>query len=132
MGVILTTFAFVVLLACGYSWGQTFYAVRTVRDQLKAIDEGLYPQAYNYLSSSAKAKLSFREFVALIEKNSVVREGFLSTFPRQKTVGSTVTISGVLRGYSQYSTEAEYLLVKEGDDWKIDGVEWGPPRSLQD
>jgi hypothetical protein len=69
-----------------------------------------------------------REFVALIQQNSIVMETRDSTFPSRTIDGATETISGVLEGYSEYVSDAKYLLVKEGDQWRIDSFQWGPPR----
>jgi len=125
MSVLLSIVACVVLLLGGYWWTHIPVPLATISDQLTAIEEGLYPQAYNYLSSSAQGTLSFREFVTQIEGNSVVRENCSSTFPSRKTVGSTATVSGILKGCSAFTSEVDYRLVKEGDEWKIDWFHWG-------
>lgn len=114
------------VLGFGYWWGQTLKPVRIIRDQLEAIDEGAYPQAYEYLSSTAKAKLSFNEFVNLISKNTAVMECRDSTFISRKVSGTTAAISGVLEGYGIYRSDAMYVLVKENDQWKIERFEWNP------
>ena len=54
-----------VLLVLGgiavYWWLRTYEPVGVIQDQLTAIDEGQYPQAYHYLSSTARAKLPSRK-----------------------------------------------------------------------
>jgi hypothetical protein len=115
-------------LGFGYWWGQSLKPVDMIRAQLHAIDEGEYPQAYDYLSSTAKAKLSFNEFVALIQNNSVVAETRNSIFLSRSMNGATATIGGILEGYGLDVSDALYIVVKEGDQWRIESFEWGPPR----
>ena len=69
--------------------------------------------SYQYLSSTAKAKLSFNEFVDLISKNSAVMECRDSTFTSRKISGTTAAIRGVLEGYGIYRSDVVYVLVKE-------------------
>lgn len=119
------------VLDFAYWWGQTVKPVGIIRAQLQAIDEGAYPQAYDYLSSTAKATLSFNEFVELIQNNSVVAETRDSTFLSRSmngTNGTTATISGILEGYGSDVSDTHYRLVKEDDQWRIESFEWGPPR----
>lgn len=126
MQIIMMAIVILGLLAVGYWWGQTLKPVRIIRDQLEAIDEGAYPQAYEYLSATAKAKLSFNEFVDLILKNTAVMECRDSTFISRKVSGTSAAISGVLEGYGIYRSSAMYVLVKEHDQWKIERFEWSP------
>lgn len=126
MQMVLMAIVILGLLAVGYRWGQTLKPLRIIRDQLEAIDEGAYPQAYEYLSSTAKAKLSFNEFVDLISKNSAVMECRDSTFTSRKISGTTAAIRGVLEGYGIYRSDVVYVLVKENDQWKIERFEWNP------
>ncbi len=115
------------VLGIGHWWIRTLEPVGVIRAQLRAIDEGMYPQAYDYLSSTAKAAWSFDEFVALIQHNPVVMETRVSTFWSRSVNGSTAMIGGVLEGYGLNVSEALYVLVKEGDQWRIERVAWGPP-----
>ncbi|MCS6325543.1 MAG: DUF4864 domain-containing protein [Nitrospira sp.] len=132
MGVLVFIVACAVLLMGGYWWAHTSVPLATILDQLTAIDEGLYPQAYNYLSSSAQATLSFSEFVTQIEGNSVVRENCHSTFPSRTTAGATATVSGILQGCPHLTSEVEYRLVKDGDEWKIEWFQWGRTRLVKE
>lgn len=101
--------------------------VEMIRAQLRAIDEGEYPRAYDYLSSTAKAKLSFNEFVALIQNHNVVAETRNSSFLSRSINGATATIGGIiggiLEGYGLEVSEARYIVVKQGDQWKIESFE---------
>lgn len=126
MGLKLVGFLIVVMLMYAWWWPQTKSPVGIVRDQLYAIEEGLYPQAYNYLSSSARGKLSFTDFVALIGNNSVVRETLDSTFRSREMADQRTTVRGVVKGYGGFHSAPEYVLVKEDGQWKIDHFEWGP------
>lgn len=114
-------------LGVGHWWVRTVQPVGVIRAQLRAIDEGMYPQAYDYLSSTAKATWSFDEFVALIQYNPVVMETRVSTFSSRSVNGNTATIGGVLEGYGLDVSEATYVLVKEGNQWRIENFAWGPP-----
>lgn len=122
----------VVLLAIGglaaYWWIRTCESVQVVQDQLAAIDEGRYPQSYDYLSSKAKAALPFDEFVTLIQHNTVVRELWGVSFPLRSREGETVMISGLFIGYGALTSQANYVLVLEDGQWKIDKFHWATPR----
>lgn len=125
---ILAVLSMLGMLGCGYWWGQTLKPVGMIRAQLQAIEEGEYWRAYNYLSATAKENLSFGEFVALIQENSVVMEPRDSTFLSRNVDGATAIMSGVLEGYSEHVSDVRYVLVKEDDQWKIASFEWGAPR----
>lgn len=125
---ILAVLSMLGMLGFGYWWGQTLKPVEMIRAQLQTIEEGEYWRAYNYLSATAKENLSFGEFVALIQENSVVMEPRDSTFLSRNVDGTIAIMSGVLEGYSEHVSDVRYVLVKEGDQWKIASFEWGTPR----
>ncbi|MEP7152959.1 MAG: DUF4864 domain-containing protein [Nitrospira sp.] len=114
-----------------YWWERTYEPVRVIRAQLEAIDDGRYPQAYNYLSSMAKERLPFQEFVALIQANSVVMETRDTSFASRAIDGTTAAISGVLTGYSPFASDANYTLVQEDGQWRIQSFQWGNPRRCE-
>ena len=125
---ILAVLSMLGMLGFGYWWGQTLKPVGMIRAQLRAIEEGEYWRAYNYLSATAKENLCFDEFVALIQENSVVMEPRDSTFLSRNVDGTIAIMSGVLEGYSEHVSDVRYVLVKEDDQWKITSFEWGTPR----
>lgn len=122
---ILAVLSMLGMLGFGYWWGQTLKPVGMIRAQLQAIEEGEYWRAYNYLSATTKENLSFDEFVALIQENSVVMEPRDSTFLSRNVDGTIAIMSGVLEGYSEHVSDVRYVLVKEDDQWKITSFEWG-------
>lgn len=125
------TMCLVLLAICGlagYWWLRTYEPVGVIQDQLVAIDEGRYPQAYEYLSSVAKATLPFEEFVASIQNHSVVMETRGTSFPLRTREGPTAIISGLLTGYGGLASQASYMLVQEEGQWKIQRFHWAPPR----
>ncbi len=123
---------YLVLLAvggiAGYWWIRTYEPVRVIQEQLAAIDEGQYPQAYEYLSSASRARLTFEEFVTLVQHNSVVTEMRNASLPLRTRKGPTAMISGVLMGYGHLTSQASYVLVQEAGQWKIQSFHWAPPR----
>lgn len=112
--------------------GETLQPVDMVRAQLRSIEDGEYGQAYGYLSARAKEQVSYDEFVALIQGNTVVMEPRDSTFQSRHVNGSTATIRGVLEGYGGYVSDVGYVLVKDVDQWRIASFEWSAPRSLKE
>lgn len=120
------------IMALGYWWGETLQPVDMVRAQLRSIEDGEYGQAYGYLSARAKEQVSYDEFVALIQGNTVVMEPRDSTFQSRHVNGSTATIRGVLEGYGGYVSDVGYVLVKDVDQWRIASFEWSAPRSLKE
>ncbi len=114
-------------LAAGYWWCRTAEPVGVIEDQLTAIEEGQYPRAYTYLSTSAQAAVTREEFVTAIQTNSVVMETRRISFRSRTRTGSTATITGILTGYGHCTSEATYQLVKENGQWRIQHFHWSPP-----
>ena len=112
----------------GYWWLRTYEPVGVIQEQLAAIDEGQYPRAYEYLSSATRATLAFEEFVAMVQKNSVVMEIRGTSLPTRAREGSVAMISGVLKGYGELICQANYVLVLEEGEWRIQSFQWSPPR----
>jgi hypothetical protein len=102
--------------------------VNVVLDQLRAIEEGQHWRAYQYLSLSARKKLSLSEFKKLLEGNSILEDPYSIRFPSRSIEGDTATISGVIEGYGEYSSDAKYVLIREDGQWRIESLEWGPVR----
>ena len=112
----------------GYWWFRTYEPVGVIQEQLAAIDEGQYSRAYEYLSSTTRATLTFEEFVAMVQNNSVVMEIRGTSLSTRAREGSMAMISGVLKGYGELTCQASYVLVVEEGDWKIQSFHWAPPR----
>lgn len=112
----------------GYWWLRTYEPVGVIQEQLAAIDEGQYPRAYEYLSSTTRATLTFEEFVAMVQNNSVVMEIRGTSWPTRAREGSVAMISGVLKGYGELTCQANYVLVLEEGEWRIQSFQWAPPR----
>jgi len=115
-------------LGYGYWWVRTSEPVNVVLDQLRAVEEGQHWRAYEYLSASARKKLSLSEFRMLIEDNSILEDPYSIKFPSRSIEGNTATISGVIEGYGEYSSDAKYVLIREEGQWRIESFEWGPLR----
>ncbi|MBS0169520.1 MAG: DUF4864 domain-containing protein [Nitrospira sp.] len=113
--------------SAGYWWLRTYEPVTVIQEQLAAIDEGQYPRAYGYLSSTTKTTLSFEQFVALIQNNSVVMEIRETSFPTRVREGESARISGMLMGYGEMTCQASYVLMQEDGQWKIRSFQWAPP-----
>jgi hypothetical protein len=105
-------------------WGRTLEPVRVIRAQLAAISKEDYTQAYGFLSTPAKGRLTIQDFEALCRKNSSVMKSLDSTFFSRSIENNTATISGSLTGLDGRVSEVEYTLVKEGDRWVIESFRW--------
>lgn len=112
----------------GYWWLGTYEPVGVIQEQLAAIDEGQYPRAYEYLSSTTRATLTFEEFAAMVQNNSVVMEIRGTSLPTRAREGSVAMIRGVLKGYGELTCQANYVLVLEEGEWRIQSFQWAPPR----
>jgi hypothetical protein len=111
-------------------WGRTLEPVRVIRAQLEAIEKGNYVQAYDYLAPAAKEQLPANDFEALVLANSVVAKNYDSTFLSRKIDNNVAAISGTVDGLNGQVSEVRYILVKEGDRWKIQSFTWSAPRTV--
>ena len=115
------------LLGLGYGWNRVTLPAQTIRGQLQLIDEGMYLQAYGYLSPSARNNLALDEFVAAVQHNHVVMEVRSSTLHSHIVNGITATVTGTLDGYGPEVSDVTYTLIKQEGRWTIATFNWSPP-----
>lgn len=100
-------------------WGRTLEPARVVQGQLEAISHNDYQKAYDYLSPSAKEKLTLKEFQELVQRNRVVASNYTSEFLDRKIEHNVATFKGTVRALGAETTPATFVVVKEGDHWVI-------------
>jgi hypothetical protein len=120
------------LAAIGYfgfsGYGGVKDAEKSVRGQLDAINQHDYAKAYGYYSINMKKKISEQDFSELVHKLPVL-ESKDCTFSSQKieTASGVVTLEGSLTGKNGQVAPVTYILVRENDQWVINGFKIGPP-----
>lgn len=100
-------------------WGRTLEPARVVQAQLEAISQHDYQKAYDYLSTSAKEKMTPAQFQEAVEKNKVVAQNYTSDFLDRKIENNVATFNGTVRTLGAISTPATFVVVKEGNRWAI-------------
>jgi hypothetical protein len=126
----------VVLLILGglawWYWGRTLEPVTVIRAQLEAIEHQDYAKAYSYLSPKGKTTLSQAQLQALSESNPVIMRPLQTTFLHRTIDQNTATIRGTVEGMNGELSDAEYVLVKDGDTWTIESLQWSTPYRRSD
>ncbi|HXX74410.1 MAG TPA: DUF4864 domain-containing protein [Nitrospiraceae bacterium] len=126
--------AFLLLMLLGglgwWYWGRSVEPVRVIHAQLDAIDKGDYAVAYEYLSTAAKEQMTAQDFMTLVQGNSVIVKHYDRTFLSRKVENNVATINGTVEGIEEQVSDVHYVLVKEGERWKIQTFTWSPPRTI--
>jgi len=97
-----------------------------------AVYDGDWNTAYGFLSATARARLTMADLqqqLSYSSENSQIRTGQATISGASATVELTETsfYDGGLFGGGEYSNQKHVLLVREGDDWKIEsGPFWLP------
>ena len=100
-------------------WGRMDGAVKVIEAQLQAVDKRDFAAAYDYLSTKAKADISFEEFKERILKHGPVMDRSKSQFWSRSFSNDVATISGTIESLDTKQTKARYVLVKEDERWVI-------------
>ncbi len=101
-------------------WGRTLEPARVVQAQLEAISHHDYQKAYEYLSSTAKGKITLQQFQELVQNNKIVASNYTSEFLNRTIENNVATFKGTVRALGAETTPATFVLVKEGDHWAIE------------
>jgi len=108
-------------------WGRTLEPVTVIRAQLLAIEHHDYAKAYSYLSPKGKTMFSQARLQALSENNAVIMKPLHTTFLHRTIDNNIATIRGTVEGMNGELSDAEYVLVKDGDTWSIESLQWSAP-----
>ena len=102
------------------------YAV--VDRQLEELRGGEFSKAYEYASRSVQERYSMDQFVAMMQTDypGMTRVSRAEYGPMQ-TNGRHATIQGYLIGENDVIMPCGYMLVHEGEFWRIEGTRLLPP-----
>jgi hypothetical protein len=97
-------------------------AVEAVRAQLKDIKDGNLDAAYARTAASYQAAHSASAFAAFVGRHPGLKGNTDSTFTNRSVENDTAKISGTLT-HPSGTESVVYKLVKDGEEWKISGIE---------
>jgi outer membrane biosynthesis protein TonB len=104
-------------------------AAEAVRKELAAIKSGDMAAAYGQLAEPYKAQLSQDDFTAMVERHPSLKQNADATFSNRKIEGNTAILSGTLTASTGEKEAATFQLLKEGNDWKVSGIQVGSDSS---
>jgi hypothetical protein len=113
-------------------WGRTLEPVNVIRAQLVAIEHHDYAKAYSYLSPKGKATFSEGQLRVLSENNRVIMKPLHTTFLHRTIDKNLATIQGTVEGMNGELSDAQYVLVNDGDTWRIESLQWSAPYRASD
>lgn len=121
---------FVVILAFLSAGGYFFYSIwketsvplKIVNAQLQALQENDLESAYAYCSSGFQRVTDFPSFRHFVQVHALQERGKQFASNNRSMSGNTVTLIGNLKIEGEGSQPAEYRLVKEKREWKIDYI----------
>jgi|GEM_PF-1547666 len=115
-------FILVVLITCTSRQG----AVSIIKKQLVAIKAGNLIKAYAYTSADFRSATSLKDFEDFIDHYPALKTNQSITITNKEIQKTSATINATLYATDQSSVPAEYLLVKEDNEWKILGIQINP------
>jgi hypothetical protein len=110
-------------LMFGTVWIATSGPVKVIDAQLAALNEGDLQKAYDFCSQGFKNATSFEKFKAFVEANPQVFKSKDSSFTKRNISGNQGTFRGTITGQDGTVTPVKYTMVKEGESWKILGID---------
>jgi hypothetical protein len=99
-------------------------AADAARAQLEDLKRGDQIAAYNRLSSTYQQTMTPEAFEQLVATHPALRSYANATFNNRSVSGNTASLSGTITATSGEREPVTFLLIKEGDVWKISGIEF--------
>jgi len=104
---------------------------RTVKEHIKALNDGDFNLAYSYLSVEYRRKHSFEVFKSEIDAFSDSLPVAETSLNRVNIKNDKATVEGMLTGRNGVVFPVRYILVREKRQWKIEEFDWEPPGEQQ-
>jgi hypothetical protein len=102
------------------------YAI--VDRQLEELRGGDFSHAYEYASSDIQRRYDVAQFAAMIQANYPgMTESSRAQYGEVRTKGPHATVEVYLIGPEGEVLPCVYIMVHEGDSWRIDGADVLPP-----
>lgn len=93
--------------------------VKLVNEHLKAIASGDIEKAYSYTSTQFKGATSLQAFQDLVDSYPILKNATEFTSNDRSIEGGITSLKGSIHGNDGSKLDAEYQLVKEGSEFKI-------------
>ncbi|MCI0416507.1 DUF4864 domain-containing protein [bacterium] len=104
---------------------------RTVKEHIKALNDGDFNIAYSYFSVDYRRKHSFAAFKSEIDAFSDSLPVGETSLNRVNIQNEKATVEGMLTGRNGVVFPVRYMLVREKRQWKIEEFDWEPPGEQQ-
>src|SRR3972149_10873003 len=96
--------------------------VRVVNAQLEALREKEFDKAYGFCSGGFKQNTRFVEFQKFVENYPILKDAKDYSCPKREISGNTAELQGTVNGNDGLAMAAEYRLVKERGEWKVEYI----------
>lgn len=101
--------------------------LEVIENQLSAVQSKEYRKAYfDYSSEALRNRTPMETFVYYVNHYSVLGHNKNAMFGNPEFKGNTAILRGTLTSTDGSSYKAEYHLIREGNDWKVNGLQLIP------
>ena len=114
-----------------YIFNATADPLKTVNLQLEAMRQNNLEKAYSYCSAGFKQNTNYENFQSFVNGNAQLKTSKEFTSNSREIEQGTAKLKGNLVSTSGTTSPAEYHLVKEARDWKIQYIDLGAEGSAQ-
>lgn len=97
-----------------------------IQNELIALRAGDIEKAYSYTSPDFQNITSYEDFKNFIDQVPALKDNKSASFSGIKVVNDKGLVSGTVIGNDGTSTPVEFLLIREGKVWKIEGISINP------
>ncbi len=102
-----------------------------IEKQLAAIRAENFALAYSYTTTSFQGSTSLEEFKNFINEYSALRNNASISFNRREINDGAGTVSATLESRGGLKSPIRYHLIKENDEWKIEGMVINPKEAKE-
>jgi hypothetical protein len=114
-----------------YIFNATADPLKTVNLQLDAVRQNNLEKAYTYCSAGFKQNTNYENFQSFVNGNPQLKTSKEFTSNSREIEQGTAKLKGELVSTSGTKSPAEYHLVKEGRDWKVQYIDLGAEGTAQ-
>lgn len=101
--------------------------LEVIENQLNAVQSKDYKKAYyDYSSEALRNRTPMETFVYYVNHYAVLGHNKNAMFGNPEFKGNTAILRGTLTSTDGSSYKAEYHLIREGNDWKVNGLQLIP------
>lgn len=101
--------------------------LEVIENQLSAVQSKDYKKAYlDYTSEALRNRTPMDTFIYYVNHYTVLGHNRNAMFGNPEFKGNTAILRGTLTSTDGSSYKAEYHLIREGNDWKVNGLQLIP------